>query len=374
MTVAIRAEVITRGSGKNRAAWEKLCRRSPQSTVFHRPDFLDYHQDRFDERHLGFFRGSELVAVLPMAVRNDQGTSYGTSPYGGSYGGIAADDVLAYAEAFELVDAMIAAVREIGVGRLSIAPPVGRYCAAHSDTLEFCLLDQGFVRDNADVTCGTDLSRGPVAELILARARRHIRKAAKFDVQIVQHAPIEDFWPLLQMTMEKHEAAATQRSRAAVAARRLGRRGLRQWPTGGRDWPYQDQSGSRFCVLHLPRPRSAAHPGIERTNELRDGIGSARGLPMVRLRNQHCKHGPPADQFPVQGGLWGGRLVPPAIQHGILSTYPIVRMMRAGTPATIAPSGTSRVTTAPAPTIALAPIVTPGSTIAPAPSQTSDPT
>jgi hypothetical protein len=209
MTVAIRAEVITRGSGKNRAAWEKLCRRSPQSTVFHRPDFLDYHQDRFDERHLGFFRGSELVAVLPMAVRNDQGTSYGTSPYGGSYGGIAADDVLAYAEAFELVDAMIAAVREIGVGRLSIAPPVGRYCAAHSDTLEFCLLDQGFVRDNADVTCGTDLSRGPVAELILARARRHIRKAAKFDVQIVLHAPIEDFWPLLQMTMEKHGAAAT---------------------------------------------------------------------------------------------------------------------------------------------------------------------
>src|SRR5437879_3450002 len=43
------------------------------------------------------------------------------------------------------------------------------------------------------------------------------------------------------------------------------------------------------------------------------------------------------------------------------------RRMRAGFPATITPSGTSLVTTAPAPTIALAPIVTPGRITAPLP-------
>ena len=48
-------------------------------------------------------------------------------------------------------------------------------------------------------------------------------------------------------------------------------------------------------------------------------------------------------------------------------------MTLAGTPATFAPAGTSIVTTAPAPTTALSPIVTPFNTITPAPSQTSEP-
>ena len=44
-------------------------------------------------------------------------------------------------------------------------------------------------------------------------------------------------------------------------------------------------------------------------------------------------------------------------------------MMRAGLPATIAPAGTSFVTTEPAPTNALAPIVTPGSSTLPPPTR-----
>src|SRR5579885_2606079 len=46
------------------------------------------------------------------------------------------------------------------------------------------------------------------------------------------------------------------------------------------------------------------------------------------------------------------------------------RRIRAGLPATVAPGGTSRVTTPPAPTIASSPIVTPGRMIAPPPIQT----
>jgi hypothetical protein len=47
--------------------------------------------------------------------------------------------------------------------------------------------------------------------------------------------------------------------------------------------------------------------------------------------------------------------------------------MRAGLPATAAPSGTSRVTTLPAPTMALSPMRTPGRMIAPPPIQTLQP-
>ena len=49
-------------------------------------------------------------------------------------------------------------------------------------------------------------------------------------------------------------------------------------------------------------------------------------------------------------------------------------MIRAGTPATTDPDGTDFVTTAPAATITLSPIVTPGITIDPAPMKQSLPT
>ena len=48
-------------------------------------------------------------------------------------------------------------------------------------------------------------------------------------------------------------------------------------------------------------------------------------------------------------------------------------MTRAGTPPTVAPGGTSRVTTAPAPTVAPSPIVTPPSTTARWPRNTPSP-
>lgn len=47
-----------------------------------------------------------------------------------------------------------------------------------------------------------------------------------------------------------------------------------------------------------------------------------------------------------------------------------MRIILAGTPATMAFAGTSSVTTAPAPTIAPSPIVTPGTTVTAAPSHT----
>ena len=49
----------------------------------------------------------------------------------------------------------------------------------------------------------------------------------------------------------------------------------------------------------------------------------------------------------------------------ITSSGKRIRMTRAGLPATMANGGTSRVTTAPAPTAAPVPIVRPGSTMAP---------
>ena len=63
----------------------------------------------------------------------------------------------------------------------------------------------------------------------------------------------------------------------------------------------------------------------------------------------------------ADGGTY--RLIPPPVSQSGL----------AGTPATVMPAGTSLVTTAPAPTMAPAPIETPGRTVAPAASQAWSP-
>src|SRR5947209_4625005 len=53
---------------------------------------------------------------------------------------------------------------------------------------------------------------------------------------------------------------------------------------------------------------------------------------------------------------------------------PSARITRAGTPATVAPAGTSSITTAPAPTMAWAPIFMHGTTLAPIPMKAASPT
>jgi len=89
------------------------------------------------------------------------------------------------------------------------------------------------------------------------------------------------------------------------------------------------------------------------------------GGPKTRSSHHQIRHHEvPFVSGPTTRTLKGWHQVVPC------ETYPLRLKTLAGLPTAVAPGGTSRVTTLPAPTIASSPMLTPGKTIAPPPIQT----
>ena len=70
--------------------WNKFVENSNNGTIFHRLDFLAYHGDKFksNENHLIWFKGDEIIALMPLGIFEENGKRIAKSPYGGSYGGV----------------------------------------------------------------------------------------------------------------------------------------------------------------------------------------------------------------------------------------------------------------------------------------------
>ena len=48
--------------------WKKCLKHFKGTTIYHDPDFLSYHKKKFQEFHVGVFKGQELFGILPMAI------------------------------------------------------------------------------------------------------------------------------------------------------------------------------------------------------------------------------------------------------------------------------------------------------------------
>src|SRR5581483_5185184 len=134
-----------------------------------------------------------------------------------------------------------------------------------------------------------------------------------------------------------------------------------------REAPRGRLRAARTARGRRPEPRPAAVEGVP--------------VPLLRLRRHAAREHLRADAVPLDPLL---RALPPAVRAvqdavagpsgtSTRSRSPISRMTRAGTPPATTPAGRSRATTPPAPTTVSSPIVTPGQTITPPPSQTLSP-
>jgi hypothetical protein len=201
----VRVCQLHRDRDVDRARWMDLWEKSLGVTLFHNPSFLAYHGPRFDEHHLGFFKGDTLFAMMPMAMVEAGGETKAASPYGGSYGGIISPAAMTYSTAKAVVAALIEYLRDLQVAEIVVTPPVRPYYpSGYSQTLLFAMLEQGFVSTNSDITSVIPLTP-PIHEVVLtSRARRNARKAEKAGITCSQRAKEEDFWPLMELTFGRH--------------------------------------------------------------------------------------------------------------------------------------------------------------------------
>lgn len=202
---------IFRKNKKVYKSWKQILKASKEGTLFHNPDFLAYHKDKFNEHHLGVFKGQTLVGVLPMALFETDGKKIAKSPYGGSFGGFIFDRVLRYKGSKKIVTAFLEYIKNLNVQRVEIIPPPIYLSNLHDDTFIFALLEQGFKMVNSDISSVTYLNKEDIKmDLFSSRRRNKIRKAQKNDIYCKFNSDkLDDFWHLMEFTFKKHGTTAT---------------------------------------------------------------------------------------------------------------------------------------------------------------------
>src|ERR1051325_5242400 len=191
-------------AAKHKKLWDKFVARSMNGTVFHSQQFLEYHPaGRFNFRHLLFFEGEKLVAVLP-------GGSYNTSniyesPVGASYGSFVTEDISAQT-ALDVVAAFEVYIRtnKIEDVYLTSAPVI--YQPVLTQNLDFALLYRGFAYQRHYISHVVDLRKpGSLFDRFKPSARTYIRRTERSEPGVtVEHVEkrgfikgIEEYYPIL---------------------------------------------------------------------------------------------------------------------------------------------------------------------------------
>lgn len=198
---------LDRNNEKDYKLWQNGLKNFDGATIFHEPDFLGYHGEKFNEHHLGIFKGETLFGIMPMAIFIENNEVIAKSPYGASYGGAILMKTLSYKESSEIIVEIINYLKDQNINELIITPPLDILYMEYSDTFIFALLEQGAKCIKSDITSVVKVQKNNL-EKFSTRNKRILKKISD-DCLIDTDAPLEDFWMLIEKTFKKHGTKPT---------------------------------------------------------------------------------------------------------------------------------------------------------------------
>lgn len=189
--------------------WDNFVANSNNGTVFHRQAFLGYHDEAAAKnfRHLLFYQGDELVALLPAGVT--EGSL--NSPTGASFGGFVTND-LQHAYQEDLLDGLLGFAREQSLSKIKMTPAPFPYHQIPNAALEFALLRKNFVVSNRDLCQVIDLralaGQDPLSTYSYACSKQ-VRKALRAGIEVKTNPELGAFHAILTANRARHNAVPT---------------------------------------------------------------------------------------------------------------------------------------------------------------------
>lgn len=214
--INVSVEVVPYDPALHKDAWDAFVDRSMNGTVFHKQQFLAYHEHRkFDFHHLLFYHGTKLIAVLPGGFRSN-GKIY-DSPLGASYGSFVTEDISAD-EALAIVSAFEKYIIGIGVKEVFLTSAPVIYQPIITQNLDFALLYRGFAYQRHYISHAIELHKGLTPfDRFQSTARKHVRRVMRTHPEITIEEVAQDdirrgiteFYPILIENKAKYGAKPT---------------------------------------------------------------------------------------------------------------------------------------------------------------------
>jgi len=196
-----------------RRDWTDFVLRSNNGTIFHLPDFLDYHpEDRFRNHHLFAESKGDIVSLIPGALSEREDGIWFRSYPGASYGGLVLNDSLGLGRIEKIIDELMAYCRAQGWAGIEMTPPPIVYYRRPNNYLDFSLLKRGFDYRKRELTAVIDLSRlGEELRLgFRSSALRGVRKAVKSGVVVEENPDFSLFYHVLESNLQqRHDVRPT---------------------------------------------------------------------------------------------------------------------------------------------------------------------
>ena len=124
---------VSRYTAEDKIEWDRFIATAKNATFLFQRDFMDYHQDRFEDFSLMIYKNEKLYALLPANKKNEVIYSH----QGLTYGGLLLNNSAKLKQTFEAFKEIIKFLFENGILKLEVRliPPF--YNKLPSDELEY---------------------------------------------------------------------------------------------------------------------------------------------------------------------------------------------------------------------------------------------
>ena len=188
---------VTRYTQDLKHIWDQFVPETKNGTFLLQRDYMDYHSDRFDDHSLMFYKGEQLIALLPAHLSGNAFCTHNGLTYGGL--------LLSYQATIDLVleifRLLFQYLKEIPEVERIIYRPVPHIYHAYPSEEDLYVL----FRTNAHV-----IERKISSVVLLDKPlpfrtlhRRKLKKAQHTGLNICTNNAFELFWPILEANLEK---------------------------------------------------------------------------------------------------------------------------------------------------------------------------
>ena len=187
------------------SSWENFVSKANNGTLFHFRKFLKYHPpDRFEDHSLVFKKENKVIALLPAAIRRDEGKSVLVSHPGASYGGLITQFHLGLRDVFDIVESFLSYVQAQAFARVEVTPPPHIYFHRPSHYLDFALIKNGFAYKKREISSVIPLTfkADEVLQTFIPEARTAVRRGYKLGVSVKPSSDFHAFYEILKSNLQ----------------------------------------------------------------------------------------------------------------------------------------------------------------------------
>ena len=194
------AYIVKRYTTDQQVLWDNFVDSSRNGTFLHKRGYMDYHSHRFTDHSLMFYRGEELVAIVPAHIKENCFCSHN----GLTYGGMLLPCNTTTADVLELFNAMAGYLQEnTAVTSIIYKPTPHIY---HSYPCEEDLY--ALFRHGATLTERKVSSAIPLNTPLPIGGRRKLTAKTKASLHIVEDGDLATFWEILHERLQnKYDTA-----------------------------------------------------------------------------------------------------------------------------------------------------------------------